>query len=64
MQLVQGAVAIRIIPACAGNSIPSMTNVIEAWDHPRVCGEQFVSKVVIHLYEGSSPRVRGTESFS
>ena len=32
--------AIRITPACAGNSLPRTGSPYTAWDHPRVCGEQ------------------------
>ena len=50
----------RFIPACAGNrrdqtSIPPTIAV-----HPRVCGEQLVSKSISSSRHGSSPRVRGT----
>ena len=31
-----------------------------AWDHPRVCGEQFIVSPSILLLLGSPPRVRGT----
>ena len=33
----------RIIPACAGNTQPSPFSHVEAWDHPRMCGEHLPS---------------------
>ena len=50
----------RFIPACAGNSsrrrsVPRRRSV-----HPRVCGEQCSSTVLLVNIIGSSPRVRGT----
>ena len=49
-----------IIPAYAGN-----TNGWTGWyhcgrDHPRVCGEHCRFHVQGHVFEGSSPRMRGT----
>ena len=51
----------RITPARAGNScvllkLPQMNK-----DHPRACGEQSMSISVRRDYDGSPPRVRGTE---
>ena len=29
-------------------------------DHPRVCGEQLIAKIILFVFLGSPPRVRGT----
>ena len=50
-----------IIPACAGNRNTKNHRSGLAWDHPRVCGEQTLSLLVYSSYQGSSPRVRGTD---
>ena len=50
----------RITPACAGNSYSSHQRTPQAQDHPRVCGEQLASKLLMVLFKGSPPRVRGT----
>ena len=52
----------RFIPACAGNSIVSAFAHCEKPVHPRVCGEQTGSHILLVAYGGSSPRVRGTGS--
>ena len=49
-----------IIPACAGNTHCMTPTSAVSWDHPRVCGEHFVSCGDFPLAKGSSPRVRGT----
>ena len=49
-----------IIPACAGNTKRSIGDVIQPWDHPRVCGEHPDPPARVDGDEGSSPRVRGT----
>ena len=47
------------IPACAGEP-PSGSGVIAmARVYPRVCGGTLISRQVIRLFEGLSPRVRG-----
>ena len=50
----------RITPACAGNSDASIAYDGGLEDHPRVCGEQLASKLLMVLFKGSPPRVRGT----
>ena len=50
----------RFIPACAGNSYVSGTILRLPSVHPRVCGEQFASRLHCTRPPGSSPRVRGT----
>ena len=52
--------SIGIIPACAGNTGNSRTNVFRLRDHPRVCGEHICRVMWVTVYPGSSPRVRGT----
>ena len=49
-----------IIPACAGNSCEAVFVAIYSGDHPRVCGEQLIVRLVNMFVKGSSPRVRGT----
>ena len=50
----------RFIPACAGNASTGRWPARWRPVHPRVCGERFVSRRVLLLQPGSSPRVRGT----
>ena len=49
-----------IIPACAGNRDGVSSKAFRSWDHPRVCGEQYLLYQVIDTPKGSSPRMRGT----
>ena len=58
------ATAVRIIPACAGNSLQPVGHNAHIPDHPRVCGEQTLASCIFCKASGSSPRVRGTESSS
>ena len=48
-----------IIPAYAGSTWLWCVAVVLAWDHPRVCGEHFVSVISTVSLPGSSPRMRG-----
>ena len=48
-----------LIPACAGKTISKGHNVLIAWAHPRVCGENEEFNDAIMSLGGSSPRVRG-----
>ena len=50
----------RFIPACAGNRTCWETWLTPSMVHPRVCGEQRLSRRVGFAVFGSSPRVRGT----
>ena len=52
----------KITPACAGNSAHGDIFLFAWQDHPRVCGEQLASKLLMVLFKGSPPRVRGTVS--
>ena len=48
-----------LIPARAGKTSWRIVPLMEHEAHPRACGENLVSGVVLHLMSGSSPRVRG-----
>ena len=50
-----------IIPACAGNTCIVLEQCALVWDHPRVCGEHFHEGKTNGVFQGSSPRVRGTQ---
>ena len=52
--------AVRITPACAGNSQYRPQKCPRFWDHPRVCGEQGHPIKLRFYHPGSPPRVRGT----
>ena len=51
-----------ITPACAGKTVRQDLDHPEAWDHPRVCGENRSSRVSRSRSKGSPPRVRGKRS--
>ena len=55
---------IRFIPAPAGNRIDRMTRAYLQAVHPRACGEQNAHQRASNTDVGSSPRLRGTVSFS
>ena len=65
---VQGTVVIavnnappnRFIPACAGNRPRPRMQFSATAVHPRVCREQWSSRLIMHHQIGSSPRVQGT----
>ena len=48
-----------IIPACAGSTGFSKTNLVCLRDHPRMCGEHMFTDDGYTLESGSSPHVRG-----
>ena len=48
-----------ITPACAGKSPSSVVFKVLNWDHPRVCGEKFITFSSNSDNIGSPPRVRG-----
>jgi len=54
--------AMRITPACAGNSRCDRLIANAHQDHPRVCGEQVKIMQTFESLFGSPPRVRGTAS--
>ena len=49
----------RIIPARAGSRLLLSTDTGCTSDHPRACGEQIPDAVLVAIFNGSSPRVRG-----
>ena len=51
-----------IIPALAGNTSISSLVAVGVWDHPRACGEHVRFDGDSLIFEGSSPRLRGTRS--
>ena len=48
-----------ITPACAGKTLTLRLCMNQAWDHPRVCGENKHDHPIQELIAGSPPRVRG-----
>ena len=54
------SLALRFIPACAGNRRAPTPAVQWTTVHPRVCGEQIEGRHYDACTVGSSPRVRGT----
>ena len=50
----------RVIPACAGNALPTGRTILPGSGHPRVCGERSLRPAACPRPHGSSPRVRGT----
>ena len=53
-----------IIPAYAGNTTEPRINPLQPRDHPRVCGEHWLSKSRHAALTGSSPRMRGTPTIT
>ena len=56
--LVDGLLG-RIIPADAGSTSSARPFGRDTWDHPRGCGEHKGKRKLLHMREGSSPRMRG-----
>ena len=52
-----------IIPACAGSTHASRISVPSSWDHPRMCGEHMLMDALFPQTPGSSPHVRGAQSW-
>ena len=50
---------LRITPAHAGKTTRIRQNIFASKDHPRACGENFLTAPMIALYAGSPPRMRG-----
>ena len=50
----------RIIPACAGNTLPNEHSMDPDSDHPRMRGEHDTAATTGGLTVGSSPHARGT----
>ena len=57
-------VELRFIPACAGNTHRRSGAGQHRAVHPRVCGEHRMRVLCYGLWDGSSPRVRGTRCTS
>ena len=51
--------SLRITPAHAGKTYIVYPSRSTSQDHPRACGENFLSIRSIHLPSGSPPRMRG-----
>ncbi len=54
----------RFIPACAGNTFRKRDMSLLFSVHPRVCGEHYFFHFFFLQCRGSSPRVRGTLTYS
>ena len=52
----------RLIPACAGKTVPQRSRRNVNGAHPRVCGENRIAAGRVLAILGSSPRVRGKQS--
>ena len=52
---------LRIIPADAGSTHSILISDRMARDHPRGCGEHMLTRRIVDLYQGSSPRMRGAQ---
>ena len=48
-----------ITPAYAGKSSICLLELPLRWDHPRVCGEKKIERMVFMMAMGSPPRMRG-----
>ena len=62
MNHIASSPSVGIIPACAGNTRAPTTPSSKCKDHPRMCGEHHVGRVLHQVGLGSSPHVRGTHS--
>ena len=51
-----------IIPACAGSTDPSNSELSVVRDHPRMCGEHDLRELITAVESGSSPHVRGAHN--
>ena len=49
----------RITPAYAGKSSEEATDAVWFQDHPRICGEKFLTLLPRSLPAGSPPHMRG-----
>ena len=52
--------SVRIIPAHAGNTVSIASCSGRRQDHPRTCGEHFLTRHVRQMRQESSPHMRGT----
>ena len=49
----------RITPADAGKTVEENSSSPAYWDHPRGCGENVISVLILPVKKGSPPRMRG-----
>ena len=54
-------VLVGITPAYAGKSHVARPDFVPTWDHPRVCGEKYMTPFDDELDQGSPPRMRGKD---
>ena len=54
-----GRLVVRIIPAHAGQTCRPCRRTRQRADHPRACGANFVTSLLLSSRDGSSPRMRG-----
>ena len=47
-----------ITPACAGRTSIARIIISVTWDHPRVCGKDYLKKLFMQQPPGSPPRVQ------
>ena len=59
MRTISALVGIRITPAYAGKREALLSDLMGAWDHPRVCGEKACATGRGRTALGSPPRMRG-----
>ena len=48
----------RITPACAGRTRFRFWRLVQAWDHPRMCGKDSILFLAFSASLGSPPHVR------
>ena len=60
LQPAEVRLALRFIPACAGNTASRLSGHMSTPVHPRVRGEHVMTCVTMDRMSGSSPRARGT----
>ena len=61
---LQAGIWQRITPACAGKTLFVFSTPRSTWDHPRVCGENYIYLADTYRVQGSPPRVRGKPSLT
>ena len=54
----------RLIPACAGKTLTTVLKASIPRAHPRVCGENSLSRFSKRYFPGSSPRMRGKRRYA
>ena len=58
-QIAAALPKVRITPAHAGKTTPSRKPACAGSDHPRACGENWISALPCGSFSGSPPRMRG-----